>query len=225
MAMALAAMLLAGCGSGGGEGGASGQETQAPDAGAVFAPDQNSIYLGQDLGIRSALVVGYDATQGAGGAYTSEGLAAFVGQAVGDFNAAQELAPHIVDASGQSKQPVSLVSCEVGGGKAVVVYDYASAIDFLNFTQETGDANALDALEVRRVSGGIPGNIEFISADDGKAVRLSDVQKLPDAVYVYLRGGANVQTEGKILYTAGAMTATGEHTAVCAGGAGYLVFR
>ncbi len=209
-AVAAAAMILAvGCGQ------------KTVDEG--WQANDNSIYVGNDMGVESALV--YSSEQ-FNDLYSQEELSDFAGQAVSDY--AKENT-----ASGDGQAPVTLKSCSLDGRTGILVFSYATPEDFVKFSEFSGDdTHTVTAMTVRKVSeelaaGGLADAASFRTPED-KSVEMSEVTKQSDYVAVAVEGAGTIYTEGKIAYVSGSaeeVQIKGNHTAVTTEGKHYIIFK
>lgn len=211
-ALAMAAMLLAGCGQ--------------KAAGGGWKADENSIYVSKDLGVESALL--YTSGQD-NELYKQEELETFVGEFVAAYNQEQGAAALSANAQGAEKLPVAVKSCKLEGRTGTVVFEYASPEDFVKFSGESGDdTHTVTFLQVQPVSeaakeGGFE-EVSFLTAD-GKAAESSAVSGQSDGGVVVIEGAAAVYTEGAVSYVSDGVMVKDGNTVLTPEGKSYIVFK
>jgi hypothetical protein len=176
------AVLVAGCAS----------------SGHAWNADQNSVYVARDGHVESALV--YTSEQ-VNELYDSEELAAYIGQAVDEYNSEHGGA---AAQAAQSDTPVSMKSCGIEGNTGTVTFAYASPEDFVTFSAETGDdTHTITAFAVSAV-------------DEPKK----------DCTRIEVTGTGRICTEGKILETSDSgVTQEDDYTVVTDEGEHYIIFK
>ena len=102
-------------------------------AGNGFDPQENTIYVSEDRTLSTATVEACSPET-----YSADELRTFVEQAVSDYNEEKIGQAKAVNEEGQEKLPVAVRSCEIEEGQAVMILDYASSEDLVNFGTEAG---------------------------------------------------------------------------------------
>lgn len=205
-------LMLAGCGN------------QAKTG--TWNANTNSIYVNHALEVESALVY---TSEKDNETYNQDELKAFAEQAVVDYNTANGGEAAAANSEGAAKLPVALKSCALEGKTGTLVFDYASADDFVKFAQETGDnTHTVTALAVKTVAdalaAGDMADGAFVNPS-GKAVATDEVTKQSGYYVVTAEGAAVIQTEGQIAYMTEGVTLRDSYTAVLPEGKNYIVFK
>ena len=203
-AIAAASMLMAGCSGLGGS--------------LDFAPDTSSIYVRKDGTLESALVETFENKE----YYSQESLQSFASELVEEYN-------QNAGSKGQETLPVQLKSCQLEGGSAKLIFQYASAEDLLNFAAQTGDDSVgTETLYVDTVGNALMKEKvidgKFLKPD-GTEVSNDTVTKQSSAMVIAAEGPVTVQTEGKILYVTEGVTVEEKNQAVTPEGKSYIVFK
>lgn len=198
-----AGVMLAGCGQ------------QRKDA--EWKANENSIYVGRDGQVQSALV--YSSEQ-FNELYQEEELKSFVEKAVTEYNAETE------------NPAVTLKSCRLENRTGYLVFDYAEPEDYLEFARFSGDnTNTITGLTVTgsgdAAAAGMLSGVTLVKAN-GKEAKAEDVLKTPDYQIVSVEGAGTVTTQGKIAFVSGeaeALTLKDDFTVVTGEGTHYIIFK
>lgn len=189
--------------------------------------DSNGIYVNKAMAIESAMVF---TSEKSNDLYNQEELKAFVAENVTEYNTASGAAATSENSEGAAKLPVALKSCTLEGTIGILAFEYASADDFVKFSQETGDnTHTVTALSVKKVSdaqaAGELADGKFVSAA-GKAAEIGDVTKQAEkSIVVSAKGAAVIHTEGKITYVSEGVTLNDTYTAVTSEETSYIIFQ
>lgn len=186
----------------------------------------NSIYVNHDLEIASAMVYTSEVENDT---YNQEELKAFAEEAVVDYNTANGGAAAAANAEGAARLPVALTSCSLEGKTGTLVFEYASADDFVKFAQENGDnTHTVTALAAKTVADAVAaGDLADLAFTDpsGKAVAADDVTKQSAYYVVIAEGTAVIQVEGQIAYMTEGVTLRDSYTAATPEGKYCIVFK
>lgn len=189
--------------------------------------DSNGIYVNKAMAVESAMVV---TSEKSNDLYNQDELKAYVAENVVEYNTANGGAAASENSEGAEKLPAALKSCTLDGTTAILVFEYASAADFVKFSQETGDnTHTVTALLVKKVSdaqtaGKLAGG-KFVDAA-GKAAEIGDVTRQAEkSIVVAAEGAAVIHTEGKITYVSEGVTLNDSYTAVTSEGKNYIIFQ
>lgn len=192
-----------------------------PRGSSTFPPQQNAVYVSREGELYTALIEDYDPSDTG---YSAQELQAMASRELADYNSQY--------GTREVPEPVAIVLCAVEGGKASIVYQYASPEDLCRFTQFSQDtANHPESLVITTNTAGLTdgggGVIEGSWTDVRKntPVTSEDVRKKKDLPMAVVSGPVTVQTEGKIVFYSGAVSLTDEYTAQVAEGTAYIVFR
>ena len=216
-------LLLAAAAAGAGIWGCSGLNPRYD----TFAPEVSSIYVSAEGKIRSATVEPCQEDY-----YSQTKLEEFIAGELSEYNEEQG-APRLAhNMEGGQVLPVSLVSCSIEEGKAVVIYEYGQSSDFVNFAEAYHDsANTVSALETRSVSQGQeegwfsgenltePGSESPVSEE-----KLNGLEEKM-AVMVESDHPITVMTGGKILYITGGAAVSHGNTAELPEGKNLIIFE
>lgn len=188
--------------------------------------DSNSIYVNKAMAVESAMAVTSEKTNDL---YNQEELKAYVAEYVVAYNTANGGAAASENSEGAAKLPAAIKSCKLEGTTGILAFEYASADDFVNFSQETGDnTHTVAALSVKSVSDALAaGELtarKFVSVA-GKEAELRDVAGQSAGIVVAVEGGAVIRTEGKIVYVSEGVSLNDTYTAVTSEGTNYIIFQ
>lgn len=205
-------LMLAGCG----------QKAKT----GTWNANTNSIYVNHAQEVASALVYTSETDNDT---YNQDELKAYVEEAVVDYNTANGGAAASGNTEGEAKLPVALRSCTLEGKTGTLVFDYASAGDFVKFAQETGDnTHTVTALSVSTVADAVAAgelsDVAFVNPS-GKVVAQTDVTKQTGYYVVSLEGAAVIQVEGAVAYMTEGVSLRDSYTAVVPEGKNYIVFQ
>lgn len=205
-------LMLAGCG----------QKAKT----GTWNANTNSIYVNHAQEVASALIYTSETDNDS---YNQDELKAYVEEAVVDYNTANGGAASSANTEGAAKLPVALRSCTLEGKTGTLVFDYASAGDFVKFAQETGDnTHTVTSLSVSTmadaVAAGELGDAAFVNPS-GKAVAQTDVTKQTGYYVISMEGSAVVQVEGAVAYMTDGVSLRDSYTAVVPEGKNYIVFQ
>lgn len=189
-----------------------------PRTGSTFPPQQNAIYVSREGELYTALIESYDPSDTG---YRAEELQAMASRELADYNS-QYGTPEL-------PEPVAISQCAVEGGKASIVYRYASPEDLCRFTRFSQDtANHPDSLVITTNTAGLEdGKAEggWIDARKNAAVTGREALKKKDLPMAVVSGAVTVQTEGKIVFYSGAVDLVDEYTAKVSEGTAWIIFR
>ena len=188
--------------------------------------DSNGIYVSKAMTVESAMVV---TSMNSNDLYDQEELKAFVAETIVEYNTAAGGAAASENSEGAAKLPVALKSCTLEGNTGVLAFEYASAADFVKFSQESGDnTHTVTALSVKNLSdaqaAGELAEGKFVDIA-GKAVETSDMTRQSKSIVVAAEGVAVIHTEGKITYVSEGITLNDSYTAVTSEGTNYIIFQ
>lgn len=205
-------LMLAGCG----------QKAKT----GTWNANTNSIYVNHAQEVASALIYTSETDNDS---YNQDELRAYVEEAVVDYNTANGGAASSANTEGAAKLPVALRSCTLEGKTGTLVFDYASAGDFVKFAQETGDnTHTVTSLSVSTVADAVAagelGDAAFVNPS-GKAVAQTDVTKQTGYYVISMEGSAVVQVEGAVAYMTDGVSLRDSYTAVVPEGKNYIVFQ
>lgn len=205
-------LMLAGCG----------QKAKT----GTWNANTNSIYVNHAQEVASALIYTSETDNDS---YNQDELKAYVEEAVVDYNTANGGAASSANTEGAAKLPVALRSCTLEGKTGTLVFDYASAGDFVKFAQETGDnTHTVTSLSVSTVADAVAagelGDAAFVNPS-GKAVAQTDVTKQTGYYVISMEGSAVVQVEGAVAYMTDGVSLRDSYTAVVPEGKNYIVFQ
>ena len=186
-------------------------------AGNGFDPQENTIYVSEDRTLSTATVEACSPET-----YSADELRTFVEQAVTDYNEEKIGQAKAVKEEGQEKLPVAVRSCEIEEGQAVMILDYASSEDLVNFGTEAGiPITGLTVSDVSEATG-----IEQSLKKAGSGEKVSaDAVAASEGTLVQTDGPAVVQTDGKILYVTDGAEVTGDRTVRLPEGGGAVIFE
>lgn len=189
-----------------------------PRGSSAFPPQQNAVYVSREGELYTALIENYDPSDTG---YRAEELQAMASRELADYNS-QYGTP-------ETPEPVNLSQCTMEGGKASVVYQYASPEDLCRFTQFSQDmANHPESLVITTNTAGLSGGeakAGWMDVRKNCAVTSQEVLKKKDLPMAVVSGPVTVQTEGRILFYSGAVDLTDEYTAKVTEGTAWIVFR
>ena len=189
-----------------------------PRGSSTFPPQQNAVYVSREGELYTALMESYDPLDTG---YRAEELQAMATRELADYNS-QYGTP-------DTPEPVTLSQCTMEGGKASVVYQYASPEDLCRFTLISQDtANHPDSLVITTNTAGLTGSGPeggWTDVRKNSAVTSQEVLKKKDLPMAVVSGPVTVQTEGKIIFYSGAVDLTDEYTAKVTEGTAWIVFR
>ena len=199
------------------------------DKGAVFDPDQSSIFVKKDGSVLSASVEHSDQNY-----YSEEELKSFMEGRLSEFNAAQGKESAAYNKEGAEKLPAAIVSCKVegaDGAKTVKsIVEYSSPEMLLALAGEIRDgeiqlaALATDSVENRLAAGDLVGST-FVDAK-GNAVEAGQITSQSKLRVVSSQGPALIQTEGKVLYMSDGCTLVDEYTVQTPEeGSSFIIFK
>ncbi len=186
-------------------------------AGGGFDPQENMIYVSEGRSLSTATVEACSPET-----YSEDELRAFVEQAVSDYNEEKTGQAKAINEDGQEKLPVAVSSCEIEDGQAVMILDYASSEDLVNFATEAGIP--IGDLTVTDVSEAAGTDLALKKADSGEKVSVEAVAA-GKGTMVQTDGAAVIQTEGKILYATDGAEMADSRTVRLPEGGGTVIFE
>ena len=208
-AVLLCAVWAAGCSE-------TGAKKKAWDA------SENSIYVAEDLSVRSAMVY---TSQKENDLYSAEGLAEFAKKQICSYNEEQGAAAEAENTEGKEKLPAALEKSSLEGKTGTLVFSYATPEDFVRFSEENGDdTHSVTSLQVLDTDASKLPDLAYRTAS-GKSAELSKAGEKKDSHMVLTEGSASVYTEGKILYVTEGVEITSDHSAVTPEGTGCIIFK
>lgn len=186
----------------------------------------NSIYVNHAMEVQSALVYTSETDNDT---YNQDEMKAFVEEAVVDYNTANGGAAAAKNSEGAAKLPAALVSCALEGKTGTLVFEYASADDFVKFAQENGDnTHTVTAMSVKSVADAVAAgdlaDVSFVNPS-GKAVAADEVTKQSAYYAVITEGAAVIQVEGQIAYMTEGISLRDSYTAVTPEGKNCIIFK
>lgn len=211
LAAAALALMLVACGDK--QGGTS-----------TFSPSQSSIFVTRDGSFSSSLVEHYEKKE-----YTQEKLQTFVGEIVSSYNESKGAEAASENSEGAAKLPVAVSSCTLGEGTAIIIFDYGSGADLVDFAaQQQDEANQAKALAYHKTADllnqGSFDETVFVEAKDGKNAKPEKLKKAGENC-VAVEGAVTIQTEGKIQYVSQGVTVQDDFTARTPEGSSYIIFK
>lgn len=212
LAVSVLTVILSACG--GKQGGTS-----------TFSPNQDSIFVSRDGNFSSSLVETYDT-----GAYTQEKFQAFVDDIVSSYNESKGAAASAANTEGAAKLPVAVSSATVGNGSAVILFDYASGADLIDFARAQQDEdNQAEGLEFGKTSDflnqGRLNDAVFVKAKDGSMAKPESIKKSGEDSCLAVDGPVTIQTEGQIRYVTQGVTVQDDFTVKTPEGRSYIIFK
>lgn len=205
-------LMLAGCG----------QKAKT----GTWNANTNSIYVNHAMEVQSALVY---TSETENDTYSQEELKAFAEEAVVDYNTANGGAAASANSEGAAKLPVALTSCILEGKTGTLVFQYATADDFVKFSEENGDnTHTVTAMAVKTVADAVAAgdfaDVVFVNPS-GKEVAADEVTKQTAYYAVMTEGAAVIQVEGQIAYMTEGISLRDSYTAVTPEGKNVIIFK
>lgn len=205
-------LMLAGCGQ--------------KAATGTWNANTNSIYVNHAMEVQSALVY---TSETENDTYNQEELKAFAEEAVVDYNTANGGAASSANSEGAAKLPVALKSCTLEGKTGTLVFEYATADDFVKFSGENSDnTHTVTAMAVKTVAdaagAGDFADVTFVNPS-GKEVASDEVTKQTAYYAVMAEGAAVIQVEGQIAYMTEGISLRDSYTAVMPEGKNVIIFK
>ena len=200
-AAALSCAVLAGCG----------QKQEG-----TWNANENSIYVTKELAVESAMVYTSDKPNEL---YTVEGLSSYVEEAVTSYNTEH--------GGAAEKLPAALKSCSLEGQTGKLVFEYASADDFVNFSTENGDnTHSITGLSVgtaAELAGELEG-MTFLTAA-GKDAELASVTGESKNKAVIVEGAGTVYVEGGVAFVTEGVRVKASNAVITSEGTNCIVFQ
>lgn len=205
-------LMLAGCG----------QKAKT----GTWNANTNSIYVNHAMEVQSAMIY---TSETENDTYSQEELKAFVEEAVVDYNTANGGAAAAANSEGAAKLPVALQSCTLEGKTGTLVFQYATADDFVGFSGENGDnTHTVTAMAVKTVGDAVAAGdfdgVTFVNPS-GKEVAADEVTKQAAYYAVMAEGAAVIQTEGQIAFMTEGISLRDSYTAVMPEGKNVIIFK
>ena len=196
-AAALSCAVLAGCG----------QKQEG-----TWNANENSIYVTKELAVESAMVYTSDKPNEL---YTVEGLSSYVEEAVTSYNTEHGGAAAFENEKDQEKLPAALKSCSLEGQTGKLVFEYASADDFVNTGLSVGTAAEL--------AGELEG-MTFLTAA-GKDAELASVTGESKNKAVIVEGAGTVYVEGGVAFVTEGVRVKASNAVITSEGTNCIVFQ
>lgn len=197
---------------------------------STFEPKASGLFVTETGTLSEADIVTYDQSQK--GYYEEGELKAYAEEAVKAYN--QEKAglnmAYAEEAGEEQTLPIAINQCAIEGGTATLILDYQTKEDYLAFKEK----NTVNGITITGLSFS---TVEEAAADgsiltqsfikpDGKAVDIKKVKKKKKAHVLYVEGGAQIQTEGNILFVSEGVEMIDEYTVKTAeGSTSYIIFN
>lgn len=208
-AAALSCAVLAGCG----------QKQEG-----TWNANENSIYVTKELAVESAMVYTSDKPNEL---YTEEGLSSYAEEAVTSYNTEHGGAAAFENEKDQEKLPAALKSCSLEGQTGKLVFEYASADDFVNFSIENGDnTHSITGLSVgtaAELAGELEG-MTFLTAA-GKDAELASVTGESKNKAVIVEGAGTVYVEGGVAFVTEGVRVKAGNAVITSEGTNCIVFQ
>lgn len=197
---------------------------------STFEPKTSGLFVTQNNTLSEADMITYDQSQK--GYYEEGELKAYVEEAVKAYNqktASLNMA-YAEEAGEDQALPIAISQCTIGGGTATLILDYQSKEDYLAFKEKntvkgiTVTGLSLCTVEEAAADGSIL--TQKFTKPDGKAVDIKKVKKKKKAHVLYVEGGAQIQTEGEILFISEGVEMVDDYTVKTAEGTtSYIIFN
>lgn len=155
--------------------------------GQSYEAETSTVFVLKDGKVVSTDVEAFDENT-----YDKEGLESYVQDALDSYNSAN------------GEDAVTMKSLTVEEGSAVLILEYASAVDYARFNELEFYAGSV----AEALSAGYPFDVEFCSITDGNAspCNVNDFLGSSDYKVVIVRGNTDVHVDGKVAYVSEANT-------------------
>ncbi len=191
-------------------------------AGKAWDASENSIYVADDLSVKSAMVY---TSEKENELYSADGLAEFAKEQIRAYNEEQGASAEAENAKGKEKLPVALERCSLEGKTGTLVFDYASADDFVTFSSENGDnTHTVTSLQIADTDTETIPDLTFKSLS-GKAAEPQTASETKGSHMIITDGSAKIYTEGKILFVTDGVNVVSSYSAVTPEGTGCIIFK
>ncbi len=183
---------------------------------SAWVPSGNSVYIGKDLKVQSAMVYTSEAEQGQ---YDQAQLEQFAQSVVDEYNNQ--------NASGEEKS-VALTSTNIEGNKGTLVFSYDMPEDYVGFAELAGDdSHSITSILPQEVSQVAASSWDGVSLVDtnGSAVTLETVIQNTKLKSVEIQGVGTVEIEGTIRYMSSGVVANSQNQAQTAEGINIIIFE